>query len=268
MVQTIGMNALSLRAFVPPCLRAILFFVLFGCATPTISSQRPDTVIVVPGIGGDGPVYAQILDSLHDHGCDDSLRVWDWGSSYPLFMISISSQTWHDVSEEHLADQIIQWRKRHPHSRIALIGHSAGAGVVVGALARLPERIQVGPVILLAPSLSPDFDLRPALNHASVIHVFYSPQDDFWQGVGPIIFGTYDRVHCSGAGREGFTLANLSASEKARVVQRGCRRGWKRLGVDGGHFDWMAEPFVAAVLAPLIDGPTPVAIAPPGRIPR
>ncbi|HEX4056671.1 MAG TPA: alpha/beta hydrolase [Tepidisphaeraceae bacterium] len=233
----------------------VFFAILSGCATQTISPRQPNTVIVVPGIGGDGQVYAQIVHSLHDHGSTDCLRVWDWGSSYPVFVISISSRIWHYISENHLANQIIQWRTDHPHSRIVLIAHSAGAGVVMGALARLPHSIQVGPIILLAPSLSPDFDLRPALKHASVIHVFYSPEDDFWQGFGPIVFGTYDHAHRSGAGRKGFTLLGLSPADKARVIQHPYEKDWSALGVRGGHFDWMAEPFVAAVLKPLIDAP-------------
>jgi pimeloyl-ACP methyl ester carboxylesterase len=187
----------------------------------------------------------------------DCLRVCDWGSSWPVFFISISSRDWHQDAERRLSDQIERWRKDHPNSRIVLIAHSAGAGVAVGALSRLSGPTDVGPVILLAPSLSPDFDLRAALKHAGVIHVFYSPDDEFWQGVGPIIFGTYDRAHRSAAGQRGFTLANLSAAEKARVIQHPWQKDWNCLGNHGGHFDWMAEPFVGAVLKPLIDAQPP-----------
>ena len=83
-----------------------------GCATKAVSPAEPNTVIVVPGIGGDGDVYAQIVRSLHDHGSDDCLRVSDWGSSFPVFFISISSQIWHKNVEHHLADQILLWRQR------------------------------------------------------------------------------------------------------------------------------------------------------------
>jgi len=231
-----------------------------GCATKTISSGQPNTVIVVPGIGGDGDVYAKIVRSLHDHGSDDRLCVSDWGSSFPIFFISISSQTWHQNAEHHLADQILQWRADHPNSRLALIAHSAGAGVVAGAIARLPEGVRVGPIIFLAPALSPGFDLRPMLTHATVVHVFFSPDDLFWQGFGPTIFGNYDRVHSSGAGRAGFTLAGLNPSEKARVIQHPYQTRWKSLDNDGGHYDWMAEPFVAKVLKPLIDAQPSAAI--------
>ena len=228
-----------------------------GCTTKAISTNRPNTVIVVPGIGGDGDVYAQVVRSLHDHGNDDCLRVCDWGSSFPIFFISISSQTWHKNVERHLADQILQWRSDHPNSRIAVIAHSAGVGVVAGAVAQLPDGVRIGPIVFLAPALSPGFDLRPMLHHATIIHVFFSPDDFFWQGIGPTIFGNYDRVHSSGAGRVGFILASLNESEKARVVQYRYQIRWKELDNDGGHYDWMAEPFVATVLKPLIDAQPP-----------
>lgn len=228
---------------------------LTGCATTVIAPQRPNTVIVLPGIGGDSPVYTQVVRSLYDHGSDDCLRVFSWGYSWPLFWFTNSSEALHDFTEQQLADQIVQWRADHPHSQIVLIAHSAGAGVVVGALSRLSGPIQVGPVILLAPSLSPDFDLRPALKHAGIIHVFYNPDDDFWQGWGPTIFGTYDGAHRDGAGRKGFSLTSLSPAEKARVIQHPYQSEWNDLGNHGGHFDWMAEPFVAAVLKPLIQQP-------------
>jgi pimeloyl-ACP methyl ester carboxylesterase len=241
-----------------------IFFILSallaaGCATKPIYTSQPNLAIVVPGIGGDGDVYARIVCSLHDRGSSDCLRVSDWGSSLPIFFISISSQSWHKNVERHLADQILEWRSGHPNSRIALIAHSAGAGVVAGAVAQLPGGVRVGPIIFLAPALSPGFDLRPMLRHATIIHVFFSTDDFFWQGIGPTIFGNYDRVHSSGAGRVGFTLAVLNPSEKARVIQHPYQRCWKALDNDGGHYDWMAGPFVGAVLKPLIDARPPAA---------
>jgi pimeloyl-ACP methyl ester carboxylesterase len=228
---------------------------LTGCATTVIAPQRPDTVIVLPGIGGGGDVYDQVVRSLYDHGSDDCLRVFSWGYSWPLFWFTNSSGTLHNFTEQQLADQIVEWRSNHPHSHIVLIAHSAGAGVVVGALSRLSGSMEVGPVILLAPSLAPDFDLRPALKHTDIIHVFYNPDDDFWQGLGPTVFGTYDGAHRDGAGRTGFSLASLSPQQRVRVIQHPYESQWNELGNHGGHFDWMAEPFVAVVLKPLIDQP-------------
>jgi pimeloyl-ACP methyl ester carboxylesterase len=237
-------------AAIPAALLAIL---AAGCATPVVAPRGPNTVIVVPGIGGDGGVYAQVVHALQDAGSRDCLCVFNWGCSWALFPITLSSSGLHHDTERRLAQHVIQWRKDHPGSRIVLVGHSAGAGVIVGMLGRLDDSTTVGPVILLAPALSPDFDLRPALDHVTCIHVFYSGGDWFWQGIGSTIFGGYDGVHRDGAGRKGFSLVQLSDDQKRKVVQHPWQPQWKDLGEDGGHFDWMSEPFVAKVLAPLID---------------
>ncbi len=251
--------AVSLRAL-RLCV-SLSFLVLVGCATPPVHIDRPDAVIVVPGIGGDGGVYAQVIHSLRDHGSTDCLEVCDWGSSYPIFFISIASQTWHDHAERDLCAKIESIRANHPGGRIALIAHSAGAGVVAGALRRMREGERVGPVIFLAPALSPKFDLGPMLGHTTALHVFYSPGDDFWQGIGPTIFGNYDRAHSGGAGRWGFKLAGLTGGEREKVIQYCYRPEWKKLGNDGGHYDWMAERFVAEVILPIIDKNPPGDIA-------
>lgn len=242
-----------------------ILFIVGGCATQPISPEKTNAVILVPGITGDGNVYAQALRSLHDHGSHDCLRVSDWGSSLPVFVISISSSAWHRNAETKLAADILRWRKSHPDSRIALIAHSAGAGVVAGAVAQLPPGETVGPIIFLAPALSPGFDLRPMLAHATILHVFFSADDLFWQGIGPTLFGNYDRVHSSGAGRKGFTLTNLSANEKARIIQHPYQVKWKDLDNFGGHYDWMAQRFVAAELNPLIDPPPQLIAAGQGK---
>jgi len=234
-------------------LLTIATIILTGCATQTVAPQQANTVIVVPGIGGDGAVYRQIVESLRQHGSRDCLRVSDWGSSFPVFFISISSHAWHEHAERQLAGEIIQWHEAHPNARLALIAHSAGAGVVAGAVAQLPGDMRIGPIIFLAPALSPGFDLAPMLRHATVLHVFFSQDDFFWQGIGPTIFGNYDRRHCGGAGRRGFTLTSLAPAEKAQVIQHPYQPSWKSLNNDGGHYDWMAEPFVAEVLKPVID---------------
>jgi pimeloyl-ACP methyl ester carboxylesterase len=230
-----------------------------GCAgTATIAPQRPDTVVVVPGLGGDGGVYAQVVYALRDAGSRDCLKIFDWGYGWGLFFVTISSDGLHRDTEQRLVEAVAQWRAEHPGSRIVLIGHSAGAGVILGTLARLGGDTTVGQIILLAPAVSPEYDLRPALKHASVIHVFYCRDDIFWEGIGPTIFGGYDGVHGSGAGRLGFSLVHLTEAEKQKVVQHPYQAAWKSLDYDGGHFNSLSAPFIAKVIKPLIDAAPPV----------
>jgi pimeloyl-ACP methyl ester carboxylesterase len=238
-----------------------LLTLLGGCSTPDTHPQSPNLVLLLPGVGGDASVYAQAMDSLAAHHNTDHLRIQNWGYGWLLFLVTLNSNGLHEETERKVAEQIVQQRDRYPSSRIVLIGHSAGAGVVLGALTRLPDAMQIGPVILLAPDLSPDFDLGPALAHATAIDVFYSSHDWFWQYFGPVFASTYDHVNRPGAGLRGFTLSSLTPEQRKKVTQYAYEGNWKSLGDDGGHFDWLAPDFFAAVIEPLIEPGPPSALA-------
>ena len=229
---------------------------LTGCsATPVIHPQAANDTIFLPGVGGDTPVYANAIDALRDAGDPDRLEILNWGYGWLLFFVTINDGPLHHDTEKKLVAEIMQWRSAHPGSRIVLIGHSAGAGVILGALARLDPGVVVGPVVLLAPAVSPEYDLRPILAHVTVVHVFYSEADSFWQGFGPTIFGLYDGDHGDGAGRKGFELRGLTEIQKRQIVQHPYDPKWKALGNDGGHFDSCDPKFVAKVIRPLIQAP-------------
>jgi hypothetical protein len=224
--------------------------ILCACTTPTLNPASPGTTLILPGIFGDTPDYNGLAQGLAAGGNQDRIQLFHWGDGLPLFLVNLSSQNLHEASEKQLADYLTNLHKKDPASQIALIGHSGGAGVILGTLPRL--NFAIGPVILLAPAVSPDYNLKPALEHCSLIHVFYSPDDDFWQGLGPQLCGNYDNAHRSGAGRYGFTLAGLDESEKARVLQHPYSKDWQKFGVYGGHFEWLRGAFAAEVLEPLI----------------
>ncbi len=232
-----------------------IVLLLAGCASPVLNSGSKGLVIVVPGIAGDGPDYGGLCRGLADGGQRGRIETFDWGYPWPLMLVNLSSGNLHEAAEKKLAEYLTSLREKNPDEEIALIGHSAGAGVILGALPRLS--FSVGPVILLAPAVSPDYDLKGALEHCRVLHVFYSEDDDFWQGLGPEIFGNYDGVHRSGAGRRGFTLIGLDESERKRVFQHAFAREWKEYGVYGGHFEWLRGAFGAEVLEPVIQDQRP-----------
>jgi pimeloyl-ACP methyl ester carboxylesterase len=235
-----------------------------GCATKVIHPEAQSTVIVVPGIGGDGPDYAQVTHALRDAGDNDCLQVFEWGLHMPLFFITISDKGIHDRTEQRLLARVTAWRTEHPGSRIVLIGHSAGAGVVLGMLARMePNQAPIGPVILLAPAVSPKYDLTSALRRVTVMHVFFSQDDGFWQGFGPTVFGGYDGFHGNGAGRLGFVISTFNKDEQSKLVQHPFDPRWNKLGNHGGHFDSLSPDFVQQVLKPLIDAPTTRTSTPP-----
>jgi hypothetical protein len=238
---------------------SLFILAIGGCATPVYHPDAPNTVIVVPGVGGDGPSIARVVHALDDEGDPDCLQVLEWGYHLPLFFINISDTGLHQRTEQRLALLITQWRRMHPGSRIVLIGHSAGCGVILGAMPRLDPGIgPVGPVILMAPAVSPAYDLSAALPHVNILHVFYSEYDVIWQGIGPWIFGLYDGEHGSGAGRVGFTASGLSPDLKKKLVEHPFQWSWLDMGNYGGHFGAISHGFMTQIIKPLIDAPTTV----------
>jgi len=125
--------------------------------------------------------------------------------------------------------------------------------VILGALRRSDPNMHVNIVILLAPSVSPDYNLEPALGRADAIHVFHSTLDTLWLGWRASNFGTYDNVKTKAAGNTGFTqLDRLPPSLQSKLIQYPYDPAWRALGNHGGHMEAMAFQFAKTVLAPLL----------------
>ena len=82
-----------------------------------------------------------------------------------------------------LAGVVLAQKQAQPNLPVSLVGHSAGSFVVLVAAEQLPpdtlERI-----VLLSPSVSSGYDIRPALHAArDGMDVFYSKNDRVWLGL-------------------------------------------------------------------------------------
>src|SRR4051812_7745604 len=177
---------------------------LTGCASSDLHHLGDDLVFLVPGVGGDGPGYAAMCNGLRAGGVNRPIITVAWGAPTALFMLNFTDPGVHRDAEEMLAEKIVDARKGGPHARIDLIGHSAGCGVVLGALKRLPPNVHVQTVLLLAPSISPQYPIEPALEHVNgAAHLFYSDRDTFFLDWRTGHFGTYDGVKSRAAGNTG-----------------------------------------------------------------
>jgi hypothetical protein len=213
-----------------------------------------DMVVVVPGVGGYGRKYSAMVRGLVEGGvAEGSVHVFRWGSS--LFVMNLEDEKIHEKAEAELAARLAAWRASSAsEARVCLVGHSAGCGVILGALRRMSVDPRVGTVVLLAPSVSPIYPLAEALGHAQGrVHAFYSDRDRLWLGWRARTFGTYDRVRTEAAGKVGFAgIEALPMELRDKLVQHPYDRTWERIGNDGGHEDWLAPQFAREVLAPLL----------------
>jgi pimeloyl-ACP methyl ester carboxylesterase len=234
--------------------RALIFvlaLLLAGCSRNQ-SLIGPDALVFVPGVAGDGPWYDGIRQGL-----SGPVQSFKWGAPPPMTVMNFQDRGIHERAEKELAARITEFASKYPGGRLVLVGHSAGCGVILGALRRLPEEAGATTVVLLAPSVSPDFDLTATMPRVhDQTHVFHSTRDDFFLDWRTSTFGTYDNVKSPAAGNVGFhSVGALPPDLRQRVVQHPYQEAWNALGNDGSHFGPVARRFVAEIVAPLLSVP-------------
>lgn len=219
---------------------------LVGCASrETTGGAGGRVAIVVPGAGGDGAWYDGLRQALRADGT--AVHVHRWGSA--VVFRNFSDRAVHVDAEAKLAAYLDTLTTQT--RRVDIVAHSAGCGVALGAVAR--SRRGVDRLVLLAPSVSPAYDLRTALTRVrGTVHVFYSERDTLFLRWRTGTFGTYDRVKSPAAGFGGFDVTALDAFSASRLKQHPWRVDWRAHHNDGGHFGATAGPFVQAVIVPLL----------------
>jgi hypothetical protein len=131
---------------------------------------------------------------------------------------------------------------------------------------QLPADVMVDSWLMVAPALSPGYDLSAALRHVRGRAYAINSQGDIVLGQGTRVFGTIDGVKSDAAGRVGFVrAANADAGQYEKLVQVNYDPAWLKLGNAGDHIGPMNTRFAREVLAPLLLTGKPPHIAPATR---
>jgi pimeloyl-ACP methyl ester carboxylesterase len=133
-----------------------------------------------------------------------------------------------------------------------VVAHSAGCAVALYATETLPPD-SIHRLILLAPSVSAGYDIRPALWSAREgVDVFCSKKD--WVALGFVtrVVGTTDRAWAKAAGRHGFHPPGLDQAESTRLRQHFWTPELAWTGHTGGHHGMHNPAFLHAYVFPLI----------------
>ncbi|CAA9432113.1 MAG: hypothetical protein AVDCRST_MAG64-3574, partial [uncultured Phycisphaerae bacterium] len=235
-----------------------------GCA-PTAAVGLPaerhpfganDCVVYVTGIGGEGRDADRLAAGLRAAGFEGDFRIHDWtGTDPPL--VALWNAGRQRAESRRLAREIADLRRQPPGRRIAVVAHSGGAGVAVWALEALPGDERVDALVLIAPALSPQYDLTPALRRVQGrATVFTSRGDGLVLGLGTILFGTIGGSHEGAAALSGFRPPpDAERGSYRKLVHEPYRSSWLAYGNDGGHYGSLSTSFVAHVLAPLLHAP-------------
>lgn len=215
-------------------------------------------VVVLPGIEGPSVWNRDLVLGLDEGGVDCAIRRHVWGTPVPGgFLINLTDIERNRREADRLRDDLVAYMTKFPGRPVQLVGHSGGAGIALLATERMPADSPVTAIVLLAASVSPEYDLRPALGKTSqCITNCYSERDSILLGPGTTIAGTIDREFGESAGKVGFAgrpaILPVDRRRFAALEQWKWTQAMAQLGNDGGHFGWTNRRFVREWLAPRV----------------
>ena len=240
----------------------LVLLLAVGCATlrptpPGPGSVAPadcrSTVFVADGAGNFQIASNMLRKLARSSGAPVEVVTYEWSHGYGRMVADQLGYRYARDQGKGLAAAVVAYHAAHPDRPIHLLGHSAGSTVVMAALEELPPDL-VERAVLLSPSLSACYEVRPALRHVkSGLYVFYSPYDYWYLGVITRLVGTADRRWTATSGRVGFAVD--PADEETWLYRKLYQRAWqpedRELGNNGGHYGNYQPAFMRLHVLPL-----------------
>jgi hypothetical protein len=255
-----------------PKLRPTAWFLLLmplfgGCVgvSQRVESRLPPeaargVVFVANGAGGQQHAARVVANEADAARLKLHVRSFDWTHGFGRGLADVSDAAHARRQGQCLAAEVRRCLDVRPGVSVSLVGHSAGCAVVLAAAECLPAD-SLDRVVLLAPAVSPCYDLRRALLSArSGVDAYTSERDWLWLGLGTSLAGTPDGGRGAAAGQIGFRSLALPPGQEAlafRLRQHPWHPcvGWT--GNHGGHAGALEPAFVRAYLLPLLAPPRP-----------
>ncbi|MBN9523352.1 alpha/beta hydrolase [bacterium] len=219
---------------------------------PTPVADARPVVWVIDGAGDLKGCSNALTQANLTAGTPVELSVFNW-SHGPRRLIADQIDTAHAREQgRRLAAEIKDGQARAPGRRTVIVAHSAGCAVALAAAEALPSD-SIDRVILLAPSVSAAYDLRPALRAPREgIDVLCSQRDWVALGFAVRLVGTTDRSGAPAAGRFGFRADMLDDRDVPRLRQHFWSPDVAWTGHTGGHHGMHAPTFLHTYLFPML----------------
>jgi pimeloyl-ACP methyl ester carboxylesterase len=212
-------------------------------------------VLVADGAGDFRATSQALRDEIKAEKLPLRVETFVWSHGYLRIFADQLDQRHARRQGHDLAEAIARVRHISPQQRIIVVAHSAGCAVVLEAAANLPANT-VDRMLLLAPSVPTDFDLRPALRCVrEEIDVFSSNRDCGYLRASDFFTSLARGRFCTAAGSTGFQPI-LQAPEDVALYQKLRGFPWEpRLiwtGHDGGHFGYYQQGYLRNFVLPLL----------------
>jgi pimeloyl-ACP methyl ester carboxylesterase len=232
---------------------AIATWTLVGCGTGgeldplnkkyvTETRKTHGLVIILPGIEGISQANINVRKGLLQAGVRKAIMIYSWNR--PGVIVNQVDFVGNRIAGAFVARVVKQYQDLYPGKPVHIIGHSGGGGIAVFAAESMGNEGKVDGLVLLAASISKNYDLTKALrNTRDGVVNFYNPSDSALLGAGTTLMGTVDGDHAPAAGLNGFERSFPG------LVQR-------RVSSAGGdpHYAATKPWFVASHVAPLVQG--------------
>ncbi len=220
------------------------------------AKESQGLLLVVDGVGGFHLCGTALRRVVRQAGLPIEVKIVPWGHGLGRWHSDLTDVKNHIAQAALIVKQVLAYRVEKPGAAVFLLGKSGGAGLVVRALELLPE-VSVDAVTLLAPALSPGYDLSKALQAVrQEMVVFYSPLDLLILGAGTRIFGTVDGIKSVSAGLVGFRVPDQIDSSSQQHYQRLRQVRWNPemalCGYFGGHFGPDLPQFLRKYVVPVL----------------
>jgi hypothetical protein len=191
--------------------------------------------------------FASFARGLRQAGGQQQLQLFRWSNRAGALLVlpDLMRRRRLRAKASRLARYLNELAVRNPGCAIHLCGYSSGCYLIAEAAPHLSVSVNLGTVVLLAATISPDYPLSHLHERARKIHHFYSPLDFVINGAGPWLFGCNDRRRAPACGMVGFN------TDLANVVQHCWSPADMRRGYFGDHFTVTAGSFIGKRVAPL-----------------
>jgi pimeloyl-ACP methyl ester carboxylesterase len=223
-------------------------------------AQGHDIVFVADGAGNYQVASKMLRSTVVETGLPLTVETFVWSHGYKMVLIDQIDLSHARLQGERLAEVVLAYRHEHPQAHIHLVGHSAGSMVVLSAAEHLPPGT-LEHIVLLSPSVSSDYDIRPALRCVrGSVEVHYSGHDWLYLGLCTKLVGCADRLYCGASGRRGFNV-RIDSPEDAALLPRLQQHPWQTadrvLGHNGGHYGAYQPEYLKERVLPVLLGSPP-----------
>jgi hypothetical protein len=217
---------------------------------------HPSAVVFVADGAGDFRMLSHSLrKAIVAEQLPVSVKTFVWSHGYYRILEDQLCMSHAREKGHRLAGIISAERESCPNLPIYLIGHCAGSTVLLAAAEELPPDT-VDRLILLAPSVPADYDLRSALcSSREGIDVFWSKSDYWYLGLGISLVNAIQGRCYSPAGRVGFKPSVRTPEDGACYVklrQYPWEPSMACTGNLGGHYGTYQQGYLRQFVLPLL----------------